>query len=88
MSAPAAGARAAGAGGTVQYHIVLGKKEEIVVGPADADVVVTIPKADCGLDPNVAFMQGRLKAAGHTGVLFAALQSGEVAAVLEAHAER
>jgi hypothetical protein len=74
--------------GTVQYHIVLGKKEEIVVGPAEADVVVTIPKADCGLDPNVAFMQGRLKAAGHTGVLFAALQSGEVAAVLTAHAER
>jgi hypothetical protein len=72
--------------GTVQYHIVLGKKEEIVVGPADADVVVTIAKADCGLDPNVAYMQGRLKAAGHTGVLFAALQSGAVAEVLQAHA--
>jgi len=81
-AAPAAGATA----GTVQYHIVLGKKEEIVVGPADADVVVTIAKADCGLDPNVAYMQGRLKAAGHTGVLFAALQSGEAAEVLEAHA--
>ena len=72
--------------GTVQYHIVLGKKEEIVVGPADADVVVTIAKADCGLDPNVAYMQGRLKAAGHTGVLFAALQSGAAAEVLQAHA--
>ena len=81
-AAPAAGASA----GTVQYHIVLGKKEEIVVGPADADVVVTIAKADCGLDPNVAYMQGRLKAAGHTGVLFAALQSGEAAEVLQAHA--
>ena len=81
-AAPAAGATA----GTVQYHIVLGKKEEIVVGPADADVVVTIAKADCGLDPNVAYMQGRLKAAGHTGVLFATLQSGEAAEVLEAHA--
>ena len=81
-AAPAAGATA----GTVQYHIVLGKKEEIVVGPADADVVVTIAKADCGLDPNVAYMQGRLKAAGHTGVLFAALQSGEAAEVLQAHA--
>ena len=72
--------------GTVQYHIVVGKKEEIVVGPADADVVVTIAKADCGLDPNVAYMQGRLKAAGHTGVLFAALQSGAAAEVLQAHA--
>ena len=80
--APAAGPSA----GTVQYHIVLGKKEEIVVGPADADVVVTIAKADCGLDPNVAYMQGRLKAAGHTGVLFAALQSGAAAEVLQAHA--
>ena len=82
MSGAAAGASA----GTVQYHIVLGKKEEIVVGPADADVVVTIAKADCGLDPNVAYMQGRLKAAGHTGVLFAALQSGAAAEVLRAHA--
>jgi hypothetical protein len=81
-AAPAAGPSA----GTVQYHIVLGKKEEIVVGPADADVVVTIAKADCGLDPNVAYMQGRLKAAGHTGVLFAALQSGAAAEVLQAHA--
>ena len=81
-AAPAAGTSA----GTVQYHIVLGKKEEIVVGPPDADVVVTIAKADCGLDPNVAYMQGRLKAAGHTGVLFAALQSGEAAEVLQAHA--
>ena len=81
-AAPAAGASA----GTVQYHIVLGKKEEIVVGPTDADVVVTIAKADCGLDPNVAYMQGRLKAAGHTGVLFAALQSGAAAEVLRAHA--
>ena len=81
-AAPAAGPSA----GTVQYHIVLGKKEEIVVGPADADVVVTIAKADCGLDPNVAYMQGRLKAAGHTGVLFAALQSGAAAEVLRAHA--
>ena len=57
-----------------------------MVGPADADVVVTIAKADCGLDPNVAYMQGRLKAAGHTGVLFAALQSGAAAEVLRAHA--
>ena len=81
-AAPAAGPSA----GTVQYHIVLGKKEEIVVGPADADVVVTIAKADCGLDPNVAYMQGRLKAAGRTGVLFGALQSGAAAEVLRAHA--
>jgi hypothetical protein len=72
--------------GTVQYHIVLGKKDEIVVGPDGADVVVTIGKADCGTDPTVAYMQGRLKAAGHTGVLFEALRSGAAAEVLHAHA--
>lgn len=72
--------------GTVQYHVVLGKKEEIVIGPDGADVVITIPKADCGLDPNVAYMQGRLKAAGHTGVLLDALRSGAAAEVLNPHA--
>ena len=70
--------------GTVQYRVVLGKKDEIVIGPDDADVVITIPKADCGLDPAVAYMQGRLKAAGHTGVLFEALRSGAVEKVLKA----
>jgi hypothetical protein len=72
--------------GTVQYHIVLGKKEEIVVGPNDADIVITIAKADCALDPNVAYMQGRLKAAGHTGVLFDVLRSGAAAEALRPHA--
>jgi hypothetical protein len=36
---------------TAQYHIVVGKKDEIVVGPADADVVITVGRADVGLDP-------------------------------------
>jgi hypothetical protein len=72
---------------SVRYHIVLGKKEEVVVGRADADVVVTVPKEYCGLDPTVAFMQGRLKAAGHTGRLFEALKSGEVAEALRPFAE-
>ncbi|HEX6787052.1 MAG TPA: hypothetical protein VF076_07625 [Acidimicrobiales bacterium] len=76
----------AGRSGTVRYHIILGKKDEIVVGPDDPDVEVMIGKADCGLDPNVAYMQGRLKATGHTGVLFDALQSGAAAEVLQAHA--
>ena len=72
--------------GTVQYRVVVGKKDEIVIGPADADVVVTVPQADCGMDPAVAYMQGRLKAAGHTGVLFEAFRSGEAERVLKAHA--
>lgn len=67
---------------TVQYRIAVAKKEEIVVGPDDADVVVTIAKADVGLDPTVAYMRGKLKATGHTGVLLDALRSGEAAAAL------
>ena len=82
MSAGAAASQPA----TVQYRVVLGKKDEVVVGPDGADVVITIAKADCGLDPNVAYMQGRLKAAGHTGVLFDVLRSGAAAEVLRAHA--
>jgi len=72
--------------GTAQYRIILGKKEEIVVGPDGADVVIMVAKADCALDPTVAFMQGKLKAAGHTGVLFDVLRSGAAAEVLHAHA--
>jgi hypothetical protein len=71
---------------SVQYRIVVGKKEQIVVGPDDADVVIVIGQADCGLEPTVAYMQGKLKATGHTGVLFQVLRSGAAAEVLAAHA--
>jgi hypothetical protein len=63
----------------VQYRLVVAKKDERVEGPDDATVVVTIGVADATLDPSVAFMQGKLKAAGHTGVLLDALQSGAAA---------
>jgi hypothetical protein len=69
---------------TIQYRVVRGKRDEVVVGPDDADVVVTVNKDDVGLDPTVAFMQGRLKASGHTGLLLDALRSGEIAAGLAA----
>ncbi len=72
--------------GTVQYHNVIGKKDEIVVGPDGADVVFTIAKLDCGLDPNVAYMRGKLKAVGHTGMVFDVLRSGAAAEVLSAYA--
>jgi hypothetical protein len=68
---------------TVQYRIVLGKKDEIVVGEADADLVVTIAKVDCVLDPTVAYMQGKLKTVGSTGLLFDLLESGAVAEALQ-----
>ena len=68
----------------IQVRVVVGKKDEIVTGPDDAAVVVSVPLADVGLDPTVAFMQGRLKATGDTGRLFDALRSGEIATVLAA----
>ncbi len=63
----------------VQYRVVFGKKDEAVDGPDDADVVITVGVGDAALDPAVAFMQGKLKAVGHTGLLFELLRSGEVA---------
>jgi hypothetical protein len=69
----------------VQVRIVVGKKDEIVSGPDDAAVVVSVALADIGLDPTVAYMQGKLKVSGDTGRLFDALRSGEIDAVLAAH---
>jgi hypothetical protein len=66
----------------VQYRVVFGKKDEAVEGPDDAALVVSVAAADAGVDPSVAFMQGRMKATGDTGVLFAVLKSGEAADVL------
>jgi hypothetical protein len=71
---------------TVQYRIAVSKKEEIVVGPDGADLVITVPRADCGLDPTVAYMQGKLKSTGSTAALFELLKSGAVAEMLREHA--
>lgn len=73
---------------SVQYRVAKSKKEEIVEGPDDADVVVTIAAGDVAMDPTVAYMQGKLKATGHTGVLLRALSSGEAAAALSRLASR
>ena len=66
----------------VQYRVAFGKKDEAVEGADDAVLVVTIDAADASMDPTYAFMRGRLKAAGHTGVLFDELRSGRAAEVL------
>lgn len=63
----------------VQYRLVIGKKDERVDGPDDAEVVVTVSSADAGLDPSLAFMLGKLKSTGPTGPLFDDLSSGEAA---------
>lgn len=68
---------------SVQYRVVVGKGDERIEGPDDADVVLTLPIAvatESGFDPDVEFMRGRLKVSGHTGALFDVLSSGEAAA--------
>jgi hypothetical protein len=68
--------------------VVHGKKDEAVDGPDDADVVVTIAAADAGLDPTVAFMQGKLKSTGSTSALIEVLRSGEAGAAISRLASR
>jgi hypothetical protein len=70
---------------TVQYRVIVGKKDELVDGPDDADVVITVPLTDVlggGFDPTVAYMQGKLKSSGSTGALFDLLRSGAAADAL------
>jgi hypothetical protein len=64
---------------TVQYRVVVAKKDERVDGPDDADVVVTAPvdvAAAGEFDATVEYMRGRVKATGHTGEILDLLKSG------------
>ena len=76
---------------SVQYKVVVGKKDERVDGPADAEIVVTVPAdiatAD-GFDPTVEYMRGKLKAAGDTGEILRLLKSGEAGTAIAALAEQ
>jgi hypothetical protein len=72
---------------SVQYRVVVGKKDERIEGPDDADVVITVPLVDAAaadFDPAIAYMRGVLKAAGHTGRVLDLLQSGEAATAIAA----
>ncbi len=73
---------------SIQYRVAFAKNDEVVEGPDDAEVVVSVAAADVALDPSVAFMQGKLKNTGSTGVLMAALADGSAAAVLSRLASR
>ena len=72
---------------SVQYRVVVAKKDERVQGPDDADIVITVPAVDAAaedFDPTVAFMRGKLKAAGHTGDILDLLKSGAAADAIRA----
>ena len=76
---------------TIQYRVIVGKKDEIVDGPDDADLVITVPLADVLADdfnPAVAYMQGKLKSTGSTGALFDLIRSGAAATALTQLASR
>ncbi len=72
---------------SVQYRVVVAKKDERVDGPDDAEIVVTVPIVDAAaadFDPTVAFMRGTLKASGDTGAILDLLESGAAATAIEA----
>ena len=67
---------------SVQYRVIVAKKDERVEGSEDADVVLSVPLVDAAaddFDPTVAYMRGVLKASGDTGVILDALKSGAAA---------
>ncbi len=70
---------------SVQYRVIVGKKDERTAGPDDAEIVVTVPLEDAAaedFDPAVAYMRGKLKAAGHTGQILDLLKSGDAAGAI------
>ena len=70
---------------SVQYRVVVAKKDERIDGPDGADIVITVPLVDAAaedFDPTVAFMRGKLKAAGHTGQILDLLKSGDARAAI------
>ena len=72
---------------SVQYRVVVAKKDERIEGPDDATIVFTVPLVDAaadGFDPTEAFMRGKLKASGHTGEILDLLKSGAAATAIAA----
>lgn len=64
---------------SVQYRVVVAKKDERISGADDAEIVITVPVVDAAapdFDPTIAYMRGKLKATGHTGEILRILKSG------------
>lgn len=75
---------------SVQYRVAITKKNELVDGPDDAAIVITVPHAvatDASFDATIEFMRGRLKAAGHTGEIFELLSSGAATSAIRVLAD-
>ena len=72
----------------MQYRVVVGKGDERTEGPDDAGTIFVCGVADAMLDPTVAYMQGKLKATGHTGVILEQLWSGAAAGAISRLASR
>lgn len=75
---------------SVQYRVVVAKKDERIDGPDDAEIVITVPIVDAaaeGFDPSVAFMRGKLKATGDTGEILDLLKSGAAKRAIAALAD-
>ena len=72
----------------IQYRVAYGKNDEEVDGPDDAEVVVTIAAADAGLNPTVAYMQGKLKSTGSTAALLEVLRNGDAGKAISRLASR
>ncbi len=64
---------------SIQYRVVVGKKDERVEGRDGAEVVIAVPidiASLDGFDAAVEYMRGNVKATGHTGLLLDVLKSG------------
>ncbi len=73
---------------SVQYRVTVSKAEVRVSGPEDAEVVFACAVADALDDPTAAYVQGKLKATGHTGVILGELMNGNAAKQLSQLASR
>lgn len=73
---------------SVQYRVTVSKAEVRVSGPEDAEVVFACAVADALDDPTAAYIQGKLKATGHTGVILGELMNGNAAKQLSQLASR
>lgn len=70
---------------SVQYRVVVGKKDERIEGDDTSEIVFSVPvavAAEPGFDATVEFMRGRVKATGHSGQVLALLKSGDATSAL------